>query len=111
MPVTPAAEMMFHIRRQEPLQAPQHNKKTCLRQATQMKDCVQMAYHFSSHGSRQVMRTWRTVSLSPHLPQVGGSFPVREYAACPPSQLGQWSVPLQLLDSCSCSPHFAQALG
>ncbi|XP_072141628.1 uncharacterized protein [Dermacentor andersoni] len=33
---------------------------------------------------------------------------VREYAACPPSQLGQWSVPLQLLDSCSCSPHFAQ---
>nr|XP_054934269.1 uncharacterized protein LOC129388135 isoform X1 [Dermacentor andersoni] len=33
---------------------------------------------------------------------------VREYAACPPSQLGQWGVPLQLLDSCSCSPHFAQ---
>ncbi|XP_054929130.1 uncharacterized protein [Dermacentor andersoni] len=34
----------------------------------------------------------------------------REYAACPPSQLGQWSVPLQLLDSCSCSPHFAHTL-
>ncbi|XP_070377539.1 uncharacterized protein [Dermacentor albipictus] len=35
---------------------------------------------------------------------------VREYSACPPSQLGQWSVPLQLLDSCSCSPHFAQSI-